>query len=256
MSVSAIRPAAASVLYSNEFSEAKMIHDFSFLLEPPDFSVRGQLTVEALTPLSMVMSMPGKYYRSQPDPSDGMLFGMIENALGWHIGPNDRKQLMKIAQKRFGTGEESRVGFLSLLQHHISVESRALPLMQHFDDLWSQHLHHNDIRHFNGARNYGAEVERLVNAHKAKKSKKKKEDAGIRDNKADQKFYDSIKHALPLYYVSPKLREYVMPRGSYKFILRTTSHLSSLLLEAVSEPAAPAYLGTNDGWVEMEWEKI
>ena len=56
--------------------------NLDFLLEPPVFSARGKLTIEALAPLSMVSSMPGKYYRSQPEPTDAMLYGMLENALG------------------------------------------------------------------------------------------------------------------------------------------------------------------------------
>lgn len=235
-----------------------MLHDFSFLLEPPDFSVRGELTVEALTPLSMVTSMPGKYYRGQPEPSTPMLFGMLENILGWHFSANDRKSIIGGIKKRLGEPEQSGVGFISLLQYHVNVEMRIVPRLKSFDDLWSQHLHQNDIRHFNGARNYSWTIERKVNRFREEKGKKKGAGsaAGTRDNKMDQQFYDSIKDALPQYYVSPTPREYVIPAGPYKFILLTSRQLSNLFRQGADRPVAPAYLGSNDGWIEVTWEEL
>lgn len=235
-----------------------MLHDFSFLLVLPDYSIRGQLTVDALAPLSMVTSMPGKYYRSQPEPSDPMLFGMIENALGWHLSSNDRKSILKLISKKLNKPVESGVGFVSLLQYHIKIEIRSIPDLMHFDDLWSQHLHGNDIRHFNGSRYYGSSIEEKVNRYREAKSKKKSEDTtpGIRDNKSDQEFYESIKDALPQYYVSPTPREYVIPNGPYKFVLLTSPLLSNLLKHVSFHPHTPPYLGSNDGWVEMHWEEL
>jgi hypothetical protein len=58
-----------------------MTLDLSFLLQPPDFSARAMLTVDALAPLSMVTSMPGKYYRSQPEPTDAMLYGLLNQTI-------------------------------------------------------------------------------------------------------------------------------------------------------------------------------
>src|SRR5205085_4659084 len=97
--------------------------DLNSLLQPPEFSTRARLTIDALAPLSMVTSMPGKYYRSQPEPTDEMLFGLFENALGWHItGKNDveRDKLVKELARRHRTEErKSGVDFKSLLQFHV-----------------------------------------------------------------------------------------------------------------------------------------
>ena len=75
--------------------------NLDFLLEPPEFSARGKFTLDALAPLSMVASLPGKYYRSQPEPTDAMLYGMIENALGWHVSTKERSELSKKLKKKF-----------------------------------------------------------------------------------------------------------------------------------------------------------
>ena len=56
--------------------------DLSFFLEPPEFSVTAVLTVEALAPLSMSAAQPGTYYRSQRAPTNAMLYGLLENAMG------------------------------------------------------------------------------------------------------------------------------------------------------------------------------
>jgi len=94
--------------------------DLNFLLEDPDFSTKAKLTIDALAPLSMVTSMPGKYYRSQPEPTDEMLYGLLENALGWHISTKERNELLKQLKKKHNQElYESGVGYASLLQFHL-----------------------------------------------------------------------------------------------------------------------------------------
>jgi CRISPR-associated protein Cas5 len=85
--------AAALAHYCKSFADMRlnMKCDLNFLLEEPDFSTKAKLTIDALAPLSMVTSMPGKYYRSQPEPTDEMLYGLLENALGWHISTKERR---------------------------------------------------------------------------------------------------------------------------------------------------------------------
>lgn len=68
--------------------------------------------------------------------------------------------------------------------------------------------------------------------------------------------YTSIRSAFPQYYVSPKKREYVIPDGPYHFRVRTTSTVSEMIGRALLDPAAPLYLGTNDGWVEATWKVL
>ena len=107
--------------------------NLQFFLDPPELTVKGLLTIEALAPLSMVAAQPGKYYRSQPYPTENMLYGLIENALGWHLHDAVRKiaidtlkkQLKKLFKKETqwidsdwitSKAEASAVGYMSLLQ--------------------------------------------------------------------------------------------------------------------------------------------
>ena len=239
--------------------------DLDLLLHPPDFSSRGVLTVEALAPLSMVTSMPGKYYRSQPEPTDAMLYGLLENALGWHIADGERKVLLKKQEKRFGTRATfSGVGYSSLLQFHVRFVVKSLPSLQHYDDLWAQHLRGNSF--LDGSRNYDRRVIPLMNAYRNRektgvtisdRAGASKESDKLHDFKnGDQVHVNVVRHYFPQYYASPTPREYVIPQGSYAYRLETSAGLAGLLAAAFDDPAAPLYLGSNDGWVDATWEAL
>ena len=89
--------------------------NLNLLDEKPLFSATSILTIDALAPLSIVAKMPGKYYRSQSSPTNEMLYGLLENALGWHISEKDRNELIKKLQKKHGkTAEASGTGFKSV----------------------------------------------------------------------------------------------------------------------------------------------
>src|SRR5205085_4748368 len=141
-------------------------YNLTFLLEAPDFSVRGKLIIEALAPLSMVTSMPGKYYRSQREPTSQMLYGLIENALGWHVSEKERKELAKRLRHKFG-GEfdKSGVGFISLLQFHLRFSTSVIPPLLHYDDLWAQNL--KGASFIGGSRNYDNRAIKVMNAYRA-----------------------------------------------------------------------------------------
>src|SRR5437868_10668108 len=139
--------------------------DLNSLLQPPEFSARAILTIDALAPLSMVTSMPGKYYRSQPEPTDAMLYGLLENALGWHIADGERKVLVKRLERKFGTkATVTGVGYSSLLQFHIRFAIKSLPPLLHYDDLWAQHLKGGSF--LDGSRNYDQRAIPLMNAYR------------------------------------------------------------------------------------------
>ena len=239
--------------------------DLAFLLNTPDFSARAKLVIEALTPLSMVTSMPGKYYRSQPEPTNEMLFGLLENALGWHISNKERNELRKKLQKKFKLeAKESGVGFVSLLQYHIRIVTSFLPAVTHYDDLWSQHLRGGSF--LGGSRNYDYKVIPLMNAQRAGRvtigdgseakgfSKDPEKLSNFKDG--DSVHVNVVRSYFPQYYASPTPREYVMPMDSYKYVLETSIYISNLIAEAIDNPSAPLYLGSNDGWVDVTWEVL
>lgn len=255
----------------------------SFFLEPPDLDTTAVLEIEALSPLSMSTAQPGTYYRSQPAPTEAMLYGMLENALGWHfpeeVRSNLLKQLRQAAKDELGRGHllketpwitgdadtESGSGYVSLLQHHLAFETAILPDTMHFNDLWSRHAHRKDD-YEGGSRTNDYRVEALYNRlkdddHEASFVTKKKDadvsvpnevlgdlpdDVSIRQ--------DELKPFFPYYYASPTQREYVIPDGPYRYRIRTTATLSAQIKSALDDPVAPLYLGNNDGWVEAHLE--
>lgn len=242
-----------------------MTLDLSFLLQPPDFSARAMLTVDALTPLSMVTSMPGKYYRSQPEPTDAMLHGLLENALGWHISDGERKVLVRKLERTLNTkAAATGVGYSSLLQFHVRFAIKSLPKLLHYDDLWAQHLKGGSF--LDGSRNYDKRMIPLMNAYRDRdrtgvtisdRANASKDSEKLNKFKnGDQIHFNVVRRFFPQYYASPTPREYVIPQGVYKYMIETSTELAQMLTDAFASPAAPLYLGSNDGWVEAVWEVL
>lgn len=236
--------------------------ELNFLLEKTELSERGKIVIDALAPLSMVSSLPGKYYRSQREPTSQMLYGLIENAFGWHISDKDRKELEKKLKKKFGTDlEKSGVGFVSVLQFHLRFTASVIPPMLHYDDLWAQHLKGGSF--LGGSRNYDSQAIKIMNAERAKSIAIDDKGASSKDSDKLHNFRDGdkihvnvVKPYFPQYYVSPTPREYVIPQGEYIFVAETSEFLAGLIKDALENPAAPLYLGSNDGWVEARWENF
>lgn len=234
--------------------------ELNFLLEKPNLATRGKLIINALSPLSMVASLPGKYYRSQREPTPQMLYGLIENALGWHISDKERKEMEKKLKKTFGMElEKSGVGFVSVLQIHLQFSTSIIPPLLHYDDLWAQHLKGGSF--IGGSRNYDNQAIKIMNAERAKKIAIDDKGASSKDADKLHNFQDGdkihvnvIKPYFPQYYISPTPREYVIPQGEYIFVAETGEYLAELIKTALENPAAPLYLGSNDGWVEARWE--
>jgi len=236
--------------------------NLAFLKQPPEFSASALLQVDALAPLSMVVKMPGKYYRSQPEPSDGMLLAMLENALGWHISNKERDTLLKLLAKRHKqTAERSGVGFGSILQWHLRIASRQIPDVMHYDDLWAQHLRGSSFP--DGSRNYDAAMIPLMNAKRGgdittgDTADAKRDPELLHDFKSGDKINIALlRPHFPQYYASPTPREYIVPDGSYRYRIETSPALAELISSAILNPAAPLYLGTSEGWVDANWEVI
>ena len=256
------------------------MYDLSFFLEPPERTVRATLTVEALAPLSMVSSQPGSYYQSAQAPSDVMLLGMIENALGWHLGFNDRRTVRRSLQKQAKrvhrksewasspwladdpTGSDS--GFVSLLGHHLAFDGlREIPPMLSYDDLWARQQRDPGGRvFFNGSRRYDAAIESAITRSKQGTlsfgDRKEHETLSVEEllSAPDESsvHYKSVRRRFPMYAISPTPRGYIVPLGAYRFGASTTPAVADLIGTALDDPAAPLYLGSNDGWVEARWE--
>lgn len=233
----------------------------ALLLPPPEFSVRGILEISALAPLSMVAKLPGKYYTSQSKPTEPMLWGLLENALGWHLGEVERGQLAKVLEKKHRQkGQASGSRFMSLLQWHVRFGVVVVPPLLHYDDLWNQHLKGKSFH--KNSRNHDVQAIPVMNAKKggvitvSDGAKTRKDLAALFDFKQDEVIDLTIlRPYFPQYYSSPTLRGYVEPQGTYQVGIETSAALAAALREAVADPAAPLYLGSNDGWVELDWHE-
>ncbi|MCA0270322.1 MAG: hypothetical protein LCH53_14050 [Bacteroidetes bacterium] len=256
-----------------------MTHDLSFYLDPPDLTARGVLVLDALAPLSMVAELPGHYFRSQPSPTPAMLYGMLENALGWHFDEATRREALKAlakeAKKRHKKGPwaehpwlsgkppEPPSGYVPLLAFHVAFGPPSLPSLMTYDDLWSQNLHDPASQNFfGGSRHYDGALEDII-TRSVQKDVVFGDRAGFETVEMDrldqaasgaQLNFKSVRPAFPAYYASPKKREYVVPDGVYRIPVRTTPRLAERLADALDRPLAPLYAGSNDGWVDASWE--
>lgn len=230
--------------------------DISILFEKPNFDKSAILWIEPLAPLSMVVSMPGSYYRSQGEPSPFMIYGMLENQLGWHFDERIRRDILKKMKSEFSkkykikefNSYSSEVGFIPILQHHVKIEFPALvqPQKTFYEDYWTQHLKDVDERHAKGSRNYDILLESDVsNIYSQPKE--------FRD-KQWKTLFEQNNRSFPIYYQSPTKREFISAIGRYGYKIETNTKLLNEIIN--QSPFSPIYIGTNEGWVDLQIQKI
>ncbi len=238
----------------------------TLLNETPDFTVSAELVIEPLAPLSIVTRMPGKYYRSDDVPTPAMLYGLLENALGWHISREHRADVLKTLAKRFKTAATvSNSGFQPLLQYHVQFDpiiSRTTPFR--YSDYWARLARTKGLESANGSREYSAELIPLMNEVEfCKTLPKGAEKTTLTDGggvkilndvrRGDKVNVSGLHEFLPHYYLAPATREYIEPDANYSVVVRTSRVVASLLERFLNDPTSPLYLGSNDGWVEAIW---
>lgn len=216
--------------------------DLSFLLEVPNLSESVHLYIEPLVPLSMVSDFLGSYYKTSEKPSDKMLCGLFENILGWHF-PRDirkkihddinhyRKKKKDIYDYPYSTENYSYIPLLweQFQVEDIEINSHNKPLL--FTDYWSRKSSRLDSvdKHVKGCLN--------VDPH-------------IREHMHELKEEQYKKH-IPLYYNSPKDREYIDVQGGYTIHMKATERFKELL-ETYLPFNNLGYLGNSEGWIHME----
>ena len=211
---------------------------------------RGMLKIKPLAPLSMVASIPGSFYRSTQTPTQTMLYGMLENIVGWHYSPKIRRELKRFLNKNQKKKKvkfenmSSESGYEPMLQQFIRINKLFLkPGTESYVDLWTQHLKHNDKRHFDGVRNYDWRLTKEINLADGDKDKK---EALLKGNQSQ----------FPCYYQSPKRREFVKVTGEYIYEIEIDAGFVDTLLQKIDDPVSPPYLGTSEGWVEIKIELL
>lgn len=233
--------------------------DISILFEKPDLNVSAILWIEPLAPLSMVVSMPGSYYRSQGEPSSFMIYGMLENLLGWHFDDKIRRDIFKRMKSEFSKkykikeliSESSGVNYTPVLQQHLKIECPALfqPQKKYFEDYWTQHLKDVDERHAKGNRNYDVSVETRINSIYSMPKEER--------DKQWRTIFEQNMSKFPQYYQSPTKREFVLTVGKYGYKIITNESLLRLLIETINQlQFSPTYIGSNEGWVDVQIQKL
>ncbi|MFT4343960.1 MAG: type I-PGING CRISPR-associated protein Cas5p [Candidatus Woesearchaeota archaeon] len=237
-------------------------------------TIRAKLSIEPLAPLSMVSILPGSYYRSARKPTKYMICGMLENILDFHYDKSTRnkmlKEMKKYLKKHFKHDFDIRScispsGYISILYPLIEIELELFSTPLSYDDLWTQHLKHNDKRHVDGVRNSDYRVYPKIRILEKKyfnaisQSKDKKEIADLKKELSKKieelKIQELKKNIFPNFYQSPKRREFIIVNEKYQYRISTNEGLFNTLQKAIDENNI-AYLGTSEGWVNVEIEKI
>lgn len=226
--------------------------DLSVLFQKPEKDKQVLLTIEPLAPMSIVSTLPGSYYKSLNKPTKANLCGMFENVIGWHIGKKDRNKILKkmeqVYKKLFKITdfetETSAVGYTSLLGHLFEVELPFVPpIVVRYDDVWKQQLFRTGYSHPKGTPNLSY---KLI----PQKKRLDKKDGKI-TNDAIAEFHQENKGGFPMYYTSPRRREYIVLEGNYQFKLSMNYQLFEVLSKKIEENNI-AYLGNNEGWVNLK----
>lgn len=235
-----------------------MYIDLSILSKKPDKDKQVILTIEPLAPLSIVSTLPGSYYKSLDKPTKANLCGMFENVMGWHIGKKDRSKIFNEMKKVYKKSykitdfevETSAVGYTSLLGHLFEVQKPYLQpaISVRYEDIWKQQLYRDGYAHPNGTPNLSYQLIPL------KRQLDKKENGTVTNNEIT-KFHKKHKGGFPMYYTSPRKREYIVLEGNYMFKLSMNSQLFEILSTKIAENNI-AYLGSNEGWINLKIEAL
>jgi CRISPR-associated protein Cas5 len=229
----------------------------------------------------MVSQQPGTYFRSELSPTQEMLFGLVENAAGWHFHDEHRKEIIKglakQAKKKHGKDpvwkdhpwmkgklDTSGCGYASLLQFHLSFSKKEAdysPLA--WDDLWSMLNKNDSISFVGGSRNYDFRLENLITSSRKENPTVTFGDRTgfshftldeLRELAEGQVHVKSLSPNFPQFYSSPRKRGYIEPTEPWVYEVACTQKVAEIIFESMNQPAAPLYLGTNDGWVHAKWE--
>lgn len=231
--------------------------DLSILFKKPEKDKTALLNIEPLAPLSIVSVLPGSYYKSQDKPTKYNLCGIFENALGWHFEINERKLIFKKMTQIYKKVHKvenfevvtSPVGYTSLIGHLFEIEFPLVPVItSRYDDLWTQQLKHDDSRHVKGTPNLSWDLIK-------QKKKLHTDEKGKISDKDYKEFLKENLSDFPMYYTSPKPREFIVVEGAYQYKLSLNGFLLEALQSAFQENNI-AYLGTNEGWVDLSIKEI
>lgn len=238
--------------------------DISILQKEPVLNTKVEIRIRPLAPLSMVADFPGSYYKTMYYPTKKMFSGLFENILGWHFDLKTRTAIIKDVNKQRNKQKKNidvkdfvrGSSYQPLLMEYFELEGNPkvdnLKSMCSYDDYWSKSYRRSDsFMHINGSRYMGASIilqyrsfiKEIDNDNSLSSSElKAKKDAWFKKNVG----------AFPLYYSTPTKREFVHIDGVMSYVLIMDSDLADLLLEQTDNIG---YLGTNEGWIDINIRK-
>jgi CRISPR-associated protein Cas5 len=129
-----------------------------------------------------------------------------------------------------------------------SIEITNFKSVQFYDDYWSRCFRRNDVgggllTHVNGCRNIDFSI---ISEFQSFRNKDKKEKETWINNHFGQ---------FPFYYTTPTQREFCVLNGVFRIKLSIDKHLLDLLSKRVLDYNI-GYLGSSDGWVDINIEKL
>jgi CRISPR-associated protein Cas5 len=199
--------------------------DLSFLAEDPSAKTEeATLTIEALAPLSMNTSVPGKHYQTATEPPLRQIYGLFENAMGLHFGWRDsykvRQEIADDAAADVKISGSDKRDFQPLLEPYYDLTLDEAPTVETFDDTQWAHKWRDSGTIRNGAMHHDwrATLDKASN-------------------------YGYGKTIIE--------REHVVADGPWIYRLRAAPMAMDALANALSDPAGQLYLGNNDGWVDV-----
>ncbi|WP_158602619.1 type I-PGING CRISPR-associated protein Cas5p [Proteiniphilum sp. X52] len=233
--------------------------DIEILRKIPSKTIKVELLIEPLAPLSMVSGMPGSFYKTLNVPSKIMICGLIENLLGWHIAWKDRRAIQndigKLRKKQKVTYSSNTKGstYIPLLMEYFDVIDEPIinfSEVYFFDDLWSRCYRRSDeVVHPKGTDNI--DYRYIPQKWKLKRDEKNQEKV---DDKALKEFFKEKIDFFPIYYTTPTVREYIYLQGWYVVQMIMDEKLFTMLMEKL-EINNIGYLGNNEGWVNLKLSK-
>lgn len=212
--------------------------DLSFLKREPDLDRQaGTLSVESLCPVSMAGGPPGRATMTEEEPTESMLYGALENAMGLHFGwdksgnkgdpdPQGHYLLEKIASRAAAGIDLSyydRDGFQSLVAPYYDFELASKETTESYYDLrWRKKWRSDAL-----------------------------EQSGHSNDFRASSFDKSEPNALHGYQRALVRREFI--EGTWTYAVSCSGPAEEALSRALEDPKAPLYLGTSDGWASFDF---
>lgn len=224
-----------------------------------------EIRIHPLGPLSMISGQPMDFIKSDVIPTTKMLYGMIENLIGFHFNIEQRKIIIQQLKRFYGND------VFNLLFVQTNNDKKFFPLIQHIlrfslknnpQDIIDSAEFFNDYSsimnerlvnglelktHFNGSRIY--DKENLANY----KSNKEflSSNPGKKLSKSESDRIQKIKNKLTRFYTKPINRQYVILKEDIILTCCCTDELYNLIKES-NNINKSLFLGHSESLVEIE----